>query len=1503
MFKRLMPVFLVVCVSLVVTAPANALVSHQLLSKFDEVEGVLFAVAVDNSGGPSNGDVYVASATAIEKFDGNGTSTGVQITGGETPGGSFHIPVQGVAVDNSVNSPNRDDVYVADVANEVIDKFGEKGEYLCQITAAAVPSSSECDIGGSGIPTESILPASVAVAPNGNLYASDAENNLIDEFGPSGEYLTRIVGPGQTTIDPHSLAIDGNGDLYVSDSAGVAEFNAKGEYVSMLDENQAFSMAIDPSSPTGPIYVSEKDPADQIVEYSHSGQRLTIFGSGGPQPSLAVSASTGNVYATSAGAGVYIYSRPIITPNLTTQPATTVQETSATLNAQVEPDVAGGGGEITSCQFEYGTSTSYGQTAHCSPEPPYAGSTNVSASVTGLSSDTEYHYRISAGDTASPSNKGSGEDKTIITSGPPSIKSESSGKTTGTSSEVGVEIDPFDLATSCRVQYVDEEQFRASGYDGATTVGCTPESLQASFETSAASAQFTGLHLDTTYHYRFIVANSAAPEGVVGSDETFSTFGVQSFSIGAFGPAAEVDALAGSHPYELTTTFAFPTTIVSGRGASAEANPRDIEVELPPGLIGNPNAVAKCSAYNVAHADCSGATQVGVLTIYTAGRPLGEGGIPSPIYNLVPPGGVAAQFGGRFNGFVTADIEAKIRTGSDYGITADSLYVSTAEGLTGATIRMWGVPSDPSHDLERYCPAPGKVNEETGPGGPTSYYPYGPCTERGPSIPFLRNPTSCSGPRTASAHVDGWQEPGVFVGKSGEMPAVTECGKLRFEPTLEAQPTSSVADSPSGLNVDLHVPQPEGCKEEAGKVQCELGEADLKDAKVVLPPGLVVNPSSADGLEACSEAQIGYLPGKSAEVGTAQFTPEQGQCPDGSKLGTVEIDSPLVDHPLPGGVYLAAQDANPFKSLLALYIAVYDPATGVIVKLPGRVTADQGTGQLTTTFENNPQLPFNDFKLDFFSSATRAPLTTPFVCGSYSLASVLTPWSAPEGADATPSSAAFAVTGRNGGSCVKSEGEAPNAPVFEAGTASPIGGSYSPFVLHLKREDASQHFSGLNVTLPPGMTGKIAGLQQCSQGAIEAAQARSHEGEGAVELSHPSCPAGSEVGVVHVGAGSGAPYYVTGHAYFAGPYKGAPFSLVIVTPALDGSFDLGTVVVRGALYINPTTAQVTVKSDPFPSILFGIPLDIRNIDVDINRGEFTLNPTSCATLAVSGEEPSTAGNTAVLSDRFQAGGCTTLPFHPSLSASSSGKTSRKEGASLVVHVGSGAGQANIAKVHVELPKQLPSRLETLKLACTESVFAANPASCPAGSAVGTAVARTPILNSPLSGPAYIVSHGGAAFPDLEVVLQGEGVTIVLDGKTNIENGITSSSFESVPDVPVSSFELKLPEGPHSILGAPSGLCSTHTVLVKKKVTVNVKRRGRVQKRRVTREVSTQVATGLVMPTTITGQNGAVIDQKTPIAVTGCQAVAVKHKTVKKHKSVKKHKTVKKHKSVKNKRGK
>ena len=714
---------------------------------------------------------------------------------------------------------------------------------------------------------------------------------------------------------------------------------------------------------------------------------------------------------------------------------------------------------------------------------------------------------------------------------------------------------------------------------------------------------------------------------------------------------------------------------------------------------------------------------------------------------------------------------------------------------------------------------------------------------------------------------DSWLDPGVFVSDAFGEPPPTGCSLPDFSPSVEAAPTTNVADAPSGLHFDLHLPQtahedPEG-----------LGEADLRDATVTLPEGLLPNPAFADGLAACSEAEVGY---QGVKEGRQSFSTTPAECPDASKIGTVEVDSPLVDHSLPGVVYVAKQGENPFGSLLAIYVTVDDPQTGVVVKLPGRIESDPLTGRLTTTVQGSPQLPFEDFKLDFFEGA-RAPLRTPATCGEFMTTTSLTPWTAPESGPAASPSGSFAVTSApGGGACPTTPAAEPNAPGFQAGTTNPTAGAFSPLTVHLDRGDGSQNFGSISVTLPPGATGKLAGVPLCSDAQIAVAQARSNPGEGALEAASPSCPAASAIGTVTVGAGAGpTPFYVTGNAYLAGPYKGAPFSGVFITPAIAGPFDLGVVVVRAGLYVDPATAQVTTKSDPLPSILDGIPLDVRSITVTVDRPQFILNPTSCNPLAVIGEEISTLNQTAQLSGHFQVGACQNLKFTPRFTVSTAGSTSKASGASLSVKVaypnGSLGTQANIGRVDLQLPKQLPARLSTLQKACTEAQFNTNPAGCPVASMIGTAKAITPLLSSPLTGPAILVSHGGAAFPDVEFLLQGEGVMVVLDGKTQIKKGITYSHFETVPDQPITTFETTFPQGPYSVLAtnlpasAKNSLCGQ----------------------------------SLTLPTTLTAQNGAVITQTTKASITGCAKTKALTRAQKLAKALKAcHKTKNKHRRAK-----
>ncbi|HET9676942.1 MAG TPA: hypothetical protein VFP21_05510 [Solirubrobacterales bacterium] len=934
------------------------------------------------------------------------------------------------------------------------------------------------------------------------------------------------------------------------------------------------------------------------------------------------------------------------------------------------------------------------------------------------------------------------------------------------SASMEAQVDPEGEETSCEVEYTTVEAFDEAGWVGAEATACSPTTIAAADPVRRVTAEVAGLAGDTEYRYRFIAtAGLTTAEGAGG---TFHTFGVEGFSIEAVGapPGEDPDSVAGSHPYELVTRIVLPHGVLlksdgaayDAQGAAAVA--KDILAELPPGLIGDPGAVERCPARVVEEAGCSGDSQVGRVRVQSAGQ-FGNtfnGGL----YNVTPAQGQAASIGGEINLSTDAFIGAGVRTGDDYGIDAGSFNIPTISNPFEFEIRLWGVPADPGHDSLRRC-------------GPQFGCSVTPGT---PLKPFLRNPTRCAGPLQARVKVDSYDLPGTFFTKAFEMPAITGCNALDFAPTIEARPTNNVADSPTGLHVDLHVSQnedPEG-----------LATPDLRDAVVTLPPGLTVNPASAAGLAGCSPAQFGLT----TPVGTTPIhtNPDPAQCPDAAKIGTVEIDTPLLDHPLPGAVYVATPYQNPFNSLLAIYIAVDDEASGVVLKLAGHVEIGPG-GQLTTRFEENPQLPFEDFKLDFFGGA-RAALKTPPVCGTYETAATLTPWSAPEsGPPASPSDSYQLSAAPGGGACPTSAAQQPNAPSFEAGTESPLAGAFSPFVLHLKREDGSQQLRSLTVTPPPGLLGKLAGIPYCPDSALAAAAAKS----GAEERSAPSCPAASQLGIVNVGAGAGpAPYYVQGRAYLAGPYKGAPLSLAIVTPAAAGPYDLGTVVVRSALEVDPYTAQITVKSDPIPSELKGIQLDVRSIAVKMDRSQFTLNPSNCEAMSVGATATSTLGNTVPLANRFQVGECGMLGFGPKLSLALKGGTTRSGHPALTAWLKMPAGGANVARAQVSLPRTQLLAQSNLDKVCTQPEIAA--ASCPKRSIYGYAKAWSPLLDKPLEGPVFLGVGYGHPLPDLVAELRGQ-IRVLLHGKVDTDKaGGIRNTFEIVPDAPVSKFMLRLKGG-------------------------------------------------------------------------------------------------------------
>jgi hypothetical protein len=513
---------------------------------------------------------------------------------------------------------------------------------------------------------------------------------------------------------------------------------------------------------------------------------------------------------------------------------------------------------------------------------------------------------------------------------------------------------------------------------------------------------------------------------------------------------------------------------------------------------------------------------------------------------------------------------------------------------------------------------------------------------------------------------------------------------------------------------------------------------------------------------------------------------------------------------------------------------------GVSIRLAGQVVPDPISGQLTTTFAENPPLPFDDLKLDFFTGP-RAPLATPDNCGSYATQGAFTPWS---GTAPVATADSFDITSGCGLGFT---------PSFSAGSTNPVAdSSNTSFTLSVRRADGQQHLKRVTTVLPPGLLAKVAGVQLCPD----------------PQATAGTCDSSSQIGTTTASAGPGpSPFFASGKVFLTGPYNGGPYGLSIVVRAVAGPFDLGSVVVRTALMINKADGHVTAVSDDIPSILQGIPLRIRSIAVQIDRPGFILNPTNCNPMQVMADIASSEGAVAHASNRFQVGDCASLPFRPSFSASTQAHANR-HGASLDVKVSQRPGEAAIHKVDTQLPLALPSRLVTLQKACAEAQFAADPAGCPSGSDVGIAKAITPILNAPLTGPTYLVSHGGAAFPDLDIVLQGDGVTIVLTGNTDIKRGITYSRFEAVPDAPISSFELYLPGGPGALLAATRDLCSpTRTITASK----HVMRRVRGRLRHLTVRVRKSVRASLTMPVTLAAQNGAVVRRDTPIAVSGCRS--------------------------------
>lgn len=816
---------------------------------------------------------------------------------------------------------------------------------------------------------------------------------------------------------------------------------------------------------------------------------------------------------------------------------------------------------------------------------------------------------------------------------------------------------------------------------------------------------------------------------------------------------------AGGHP-DVSISFELkqdPSTVLNAFGfREPYATTRNLSFELPPGLLGNPNAVPQCSALQfqaeaglAAEGGCPAGSQIGVarLNLYELG-----GGNPfiEPIFLLKPPGGESVARLGVVAGLYPVYLEAHLRSGGDYGVTASSEGTSGFVKLVRAESTLWGVPALSIHDSERATAKQAYeclTEKVCSPGRSSGSAP----------APFMSNPTDCGEPLSVGLRADSYEAPGQEVTASASLGAVTGCEVLSFSPSLAAVPTVHTAATPSGVDLNLKIPQ----NETVGG----FATSQLRNASIAFPQGVTLASGAADGLGACSAVQVNYRREAPA------------QCPDDAKIGTIEVDSPALSQTLDGSLYQRTprEDGHLFGVWLVA------DGLGVHLKLPGQLEADSGTGQLKSLFIDNPRAPVSEIRVHVMAGA-RAPLATPRHCGTYYTHWEFAPWSgnAPASGDAPMSIDEGCDTGGF-------------SPRLAGGSAGSTGGAFSSFLTDLTLASGEQNLSRLDLTLPLGLSAKFAGVPLC---------------EGA-DAASGSCPAGSLVGSALVASGFGpAPLWLPQpgrariEAYLSGPYKGAPLGLVVKAPAQAGPFDLGTIVSRAAIYVNPETAQATVKSDPLPQMLEGVPIVYRHLHVAVDRPQFTLNPTSCKAKTITAAVASAEGAVASLSTPFQATGCGELPFKPSLSMRLLGKTNRGAHPAFQATLRARPGDANIARAQVTLPRSEFIEQAHFRTICTRVQFAAD--ACPAGSVYGHARASTPLFDQPLEGPVYLRSSSHQ-LPDIVIALKGE-VDVDLVGRVDSFGGGIRTTFETAPDAAVGKFTLKMQGGKKGLFVNSRNLC-------------------------------------------------------------------------------------------------
>ena len=885
-----------------------------------------------------------------------------------------------------------------------------------------------------------------------------------------------------------------------------------------------------------------------------------------------------------------------------------------------------------------------------------------------------------------------------------------------------------------------------------------------------------------------LVALAASATLLFGASQAMAAFEIETFDGTAKEQDGSFDVQAGSHPFEMTTDVRFHTIINPEFLIEVpDEGPKDLEVSLPPGSIGNPQATPKCTQAQLALIACPNDTAVGTTELELAG--VGFTG-PLPVYNIVPPPGLPARFA--FN-LVTAiiAIDAHVRSGGDYGLTTTIHGIPQTFTLIGSNLSFWGVPADHGHDELRGTCAPNIVNEFNP--------PVTECPSNAEPKPFITLPSNCSaGPLTTTARADSWQHPGVWTEASfeshveGGVPAGVEgCEDLSFHPKISVQTQSSAAETPSGVSVELEDPQNDG--------PFGLATPNLKKSVTVLPEGLSINASAANGLSGCAPAQIGLDNG------------EAPSCPNSSKIGTIEVESPLMTTPMKGSIYEASQNDNPFGSTLAFY--TFSEAEGVALKLAAEIKPDPQIGQLTTTFDNNPELPFSDLRLDFFGGSL-APLVTPPNCGTFTTEEQATPWSAadpnnPTLAELATSTSSFEITsGPNGGACANASQERPFSPSFSAGVQSPIAGAFSPFVLRLSRQDGTPGAEGDRCDAASGparQAGRDSLLLRRADLGCRGEDGNRRAGSSVLPRRQPGRRGRRR------GRRGPEPLFPGWEGLPGRPLQGRAAVAGDRHPGGRRALDLGNTVVRAALFVDPVTAQVHVVSDPLPSILDGIPLKLRSVRVDLDRSQFTVNPTGCEPTSVTGAIGSLQGASANVSDRFQIGACAALGFKPKLTLRLKGGTNRGQHPALRATLRIPSGSANIGHAAVTLPRSEFLDQGHIGTVCTRAQFAAN--QCPAASVYGHARAFSPLLDQPLEGPVYLRSSDHK-LPDLVADLNGQIDIDVAARIDSVHRGIRTT-FAAVPDAPVSKFVLTMAGGKKGLLVNSTDICAgTHRAAVR-----------------------------------------------------------------------------------------